>query len=349
MGMRIAVDVMGGDHGPGVVVDGALRGLERLGPTTQLLLVGGEAEIRAALKARPAVGNVEIVPAADVVSMQEAPARTFRGKPNSSIAVAVRLLRHGRADAMLSPGSTGAVVTGALLGLGRLQGVQRPAIATLFPTERTDCVLLDIGANSDCKPNHLLQFAVMGAEYARIRLGCDRPRVGLLNIGEEASKGNELASATYPLLAASGLDFVGNIEGRDLLAGRADVVVCDGFVGNIVLKFAESMLRFTTGMLRGEVRKSRRLQVGAALLRPAFQALKKRLDYQEFGGAPLLGVDGIVIIAHGKSSERAIESAVLACASLIENQLTLHLSEHLRDIGGSSLEDDEQRPDLGDG
>lgn len=347
--MRIAIDAMGGDLGPAVVVHGALRALPHLPPATEFLLVGDEAQLQAALGHGAATPRVAIVHAPDVVGMHEPPAASVRRKPNSSVAVAARLVHEGRADAMLSPGNTGGVVAAALFALGRIPGVQRPAIAVLFPTERTDCVLLDVGANSDCKPVHLLQFAVMGAVCARLRLGCERPRVGLLNIGEEESKGSELAVAAHALLAHSGLQFVGNLEGRDLLAGHADVVVCDGFVGNVVLKFAESMLGFTRGLLRHEIQSSPRLRLGGWLLRPAFAHLKKRLDYQEFGGAPLLGVNGIVVIAHGKSTERAVENAVRGCARLVEDRLLARIASELREIGGTLLEKDEQRSDRGNG
>jgi len=242
-------------------------------------------------------------------------------------------------DAVVSPGNTGAVVSSALLGLGRLSSVQRPAIATLFPTEGSDCVLLDVGATPECKPVHLLQFAAMGAVFARIRLGCERPRVGLLNIGEEPSKGNELAAAAHALLRASPLDFAGNVEGRDLLQGKAEVVVCDGFTGNVVLKFAESILGFTRLLLRNESTSSARLRLGGWLMRPAFATMRRRLDYQEFGGAPLLGVDGIVVIAHGKSSARAIESAIRATAVLVENRLTARIAALLDDVGGNRFEE----------
>jgi glycerol-3-phosphate acyltransferase PlsX len=346
--MRIAVDAMGGDLGPGVVVHGAMRALAQLPPEARLAIVGNEPAVRAALGPR-IPGTVEVVHAPEVIGMHEAPAAAVRRKPGASIAVAVQLLRDKRADAVISPGNTGAVVAAALLGLGRLQHLHRPAIATLFPTEQGDCVVLDVGANADCKPLHLLQFAAMGSVYARLRLGCERPRVGLLNIGEEDSKGNELAVAGHALLRQSNLNFVGNIEGRDLLAGRAEVVVCDGFVGNVILKFAESMLGFTRTMLRSRIRTSARLRLGGWLLRPAFDHLKQRLDYQEFGGAPLLGVDGIVCIAHGKSSVRAIENAVLGCGALVRDQLLTRISEELRDIGGDLLEKNEQRTDLGNG
>ena len=312
--MRIAVDAMGGDLGPGVVVQGAVQALAALGAGVELFLVGDRARIEPGLTMRQAV---HVVHAGDVITMEESPASAVRRKPDSSVGVAIRMLRAREVDAVVSPGNTGAVVSAALLGLGRLRNVQRPAIATLFPTAGPDCVLLDVGATAECKPSHLLQFAAMGSVFARIRLGREHPRVGLLNIGEEASKGNDLAAAAHALLRDSRLDFVGNVEGRDLLHGKADVVVCDGFTGNVVLKFAESILGFTGGLLRQEIATSMRQRLGGWLMRPAFRAMKKRLDYQEFGGAPLLGVDGIVLIAHGKSSARAIESAVRAAATLI--------------------------------
>jgi len=330
--MRLAIDAMGGDLGPGTVVRGALRALQGLPSGTELLLVGDRAQLETELGAAPPA-RVAVLHAGSVIEMTDAPAAAFKRKADSSIGVAMRALHEGRADAVLSPGNTGAVVTAALLELGRLGGVKRPAIATLFPTIAGDCVLLDVGATLDCKPLNLVQFAAMGAVYARIRLGCEAPRVGLLNIGEEPGKGNELAVAVHALLQDSGLRFAGNIEGRDLVQGKADVVVTDGFTGNVVLKFAESMLGFTRGLLRSSIQSSPRLRAGGWLLQPAFAALKKRLDYQEFGGAPLLGVEGIVVIAHGKSSERAIESAVRACVVLVEHRLTARITDMLHDLG----------------
>ncbi len=346
--MRIAVDAMGGDLGPGVVVHGAVRALASLAPQTEILLVGDETPLRSHLG--PEIPpRVEIVHAPDVVTMDDSPVDAWKRKPNASMMVAARLVHEGRADAMVSLGNTGGVLAAAMFTLGRIAQVQRPALATLFPTQGRDCVLLDVGANADCRPRHLLQFAVMGSVFAALRLGCERPRVGLLNIGEEATKGNEVTAAAYPLLRDSGLNFVGNIEGRDLLQGNADVVVCEGFVGNVVLKFAESMLGFTRGLLRDEIQKSLRLKLGALLMRPAFGALKRRLDYQEFGGAPLLGVNGIVVIGHGRSSERAIESAVVACGALVRDKLIGRISAELARTGGSLLEKNEQRTDRGNG
>ncbi len=330
--LRVAVEAMGGDHGPRVIVPGALRALPRLDPDVELVFCGDEARIRAALGDAP-TARISIVHAPDEVSMHESPAQALRRKPDSSLARALDLVDKGEAQAMMSAGSTGAVVAGSLLRLGRIGKVQRPAIATLFPTDRGQCVLLDVGATADCKPMHLVQFACMGEVYARIHLGLERPRVGLLNIGEEDSKGNELALAAHGLLRQSGLEFVGNVEGRDVLAARADVVVCDGFVGNVVLKFGESMLRFLTRQMREEVRRSWRAKLGVLLMRPAFHSLRRRIDYTEAGGAPLLGVRGTVIIAHGKSPERAIENAVVLCAQLAANDLPGQIETLLQQVG----------------
>ncbi len=330
--VRIAVDAMGGDHGPRVIVPGTLAALARLPHDMGVFLVGNEERIRAVARDMRE-DRVEIVHAPDEISMDDSPATAVRRKPESSLARALALVKEGRAEAFMSAGSTGAVVAGALLLLGRTPGVQRPAIATLFPTDRGRSVLLDVGANAECKPQHLVQFAAMGAVYAKIHLGRETPRVALLNIGEESSKGNELAGAAHALLRDSGLNFSGNVEGRDVLSGRTDVIVCDGFVGNIVLKFAESMLRFMTRQIRAEIRNSWRVKLGAMLMRPGFHAMRRRLDYQEEGGAPLLGVKRTVVIAHGKSTERAIENAVALCAELASNDLPRQIAELLADVG----------------
>jgi len=327
--VRIAVDAMGGDHGPRVIVPGAVRGLRGLGPDARLVLLGDEEAVRRALPPETAAQAVEIRHAPDEIHMDEAPAVALRRKPNSSLARAIRMVQEGEADALLSAGSTGAVVAGSLLMLKRIGNVHRPAIATTFPSEKGGCIVLDSGANANCRPQHLLQFGMMGSVYAQIHLGLDRPRVGLLNIGEEESKGNDVAVAAYPLLRDSSLNFVGNVEGRDILAGGADVVVCDGFVGNIVLKFGESMLRFMGRHLRNEIKRSWRMKLGAALMRPAFVSFRERVDYQEKGGAPLLGVNGIVIIAHGKSSARAIENATISAGTLVANRMNQQIRDRL--------------------
>jgi glycerol-3-phosphate acyltransferase PlsX len=325
--VRIAVDAMGGDKGPKVVVPGAIDAVLARQGDARLLLVGREDEIRPLVRGiDPA--RVEIVPATEVIDMHESPATAIRRKKDASITVALRLVREGRADAMVSAGNTGAVVASSLLTIGRLHGVSRPAIATLWPNKRSGAVVLDVGANHECTPKNLVQFAIMGSIFAEHHLGVPRPRVGLLNIGEERSKGNELVRDSYAMLEADPrVNFVGNVEGRDVFDGAADVVVCDGFVGNVILKFSESIYSFLAHMVRDEIRRGVLAKAGALLMTPAFRSIRSQLDYAEYGGAPLLGVKGVVIISHGKSSRRAIANAVLAAAKSINAGLNRHIEE----------------------
>jgi glycerol-3-phosphate acyltransferase PlsX len=252
------------------------------------------------------------VDAPEVVEMSESPATAIRRKRASSIGVAMNLHREGKVEAVVSAGNTGAVVASSLLTIGRLPGIERPAIAIYMPTKNGGTILLDGGANSDCDPHNLLQFAFMGSLYAETFLGKQRPRVALLSIGEERSKGNELTRGTYGLLEKSDLNFVGNVEGSDVFAGKVDVVVTDGFVGNVVLKFTESIVYYITNLIGDEVGKHVFAKVGAFLMRSVFRGVKRTLDYAEYGGMPLLGVNGVVIISHGNSSSRAIKNAILA-------------------------------------
>jgi glycerol-3-phosphate acyltransferase PlsX len=256
--------------------------------------------------------------------MAESAAASVRRKKDSSIAVGARIAREGETDALVSAGNTGAVVAASLLTLGRVEGVERPAIATVLPTPQGNVVILDVGATSDCKPFHLVQFAMMGSIYARIVLGVERPRVGLLNIGEEAEKGSELYYEAHRMLKQSPVHFMGNVEGRDIILGTADVVVCDGFVGNVLLKFAESVVPVLSHMIKDEIMSDPLSAFAGLLLKPAFRRLKSRLDYAEVGGAPLLGVCGTTIIAHGRSNARAIKNAIragarCAAAGLVES------------------------------
>jgi glycerol-3-phosphate acyltransferase PlsX len=263
--------------------------------------------------------------------MSEPPAAAFRKKKDSSIAVATRLVRDGEADGFVSAGNTGAVVASSLVNMGRLHHVSRPAIATLWPSKRGGAVVLDVGANYECVPKNLVQFAVMGSVYARYHLKIPEPRVGLLNIGEERSKGNDLVKASYELLEqAPVINFVGNVEGRDVFDGAADVVVCDGFVGNVILKFSESIFSFLSHMVRDEIRKGVVAKAGALLMRSAFTNVRAQLDYAEYGGAPLLGVKGATIISHGKSSDRAIKNAILAATRAVTEQINRHIEESLK-------------------
>lgn len=325
--MRIAVDAMGGDKGPGVVVPGAIDAILARRGEMRVVLVGREEEVR------PLVGGVdpgliEIVHASETIDMHESPATAIRRKRDASITVALRLVREGKADAMVSAGNTGAVVASSLLTIGRLHGVSRPAISTLWPNKKSGAVVLDVGANHECTPKNLVQFAIMGSVFAERHLGIERPRVGLLNIGEERTKGNELVRDSYELLEVdTRINFVGNVEGRDVFDGAADVVVCDGFVGNVILKFSESIYGFLSHLVRDEIRRGVLAKAGALLMTPAFRSIRSQLDYAEYGGAPLLGVKGVVIISHGKSSRRAIANAILAAAKSVNTDVNRHIEE----------------------
>jgi len=266
--------------------------------------------------------DVEVVEATDVITMSDHPAQAVRRKPQSSINVALRLISEGRADAMVSAGNSGAVMAGALMALGRIPGIERPAIASYIPTARGKSLLLDLGAVVDPKPNHLVQFADMGQVYAERVLGQQTPSIGLLSNGEEPTKGNALVQAVHPLLLArTDLNFVGNVEGKDVAMGTVDIVVTDGFTGNVALKTAEGVAQFLVEILRSELTATLPRKIAAAFLRPAFRAMRSKLDYAEIGGAPLLGVSGTVIISHGRSSERAIETALAAAVKAAESNL----------------------------
>jgi glycerol-3-phosphate acyltransferase PlsX len=318
---------MGGDTGPKVVVPGAIDAARSRAGDLKVLLVGREEEIARQVRGvEPSL--FEVVHAAENIDMHEAPAQAIRRKKDASISVALRLMREGKADAMVSAGNTGAVVASALLTLGRLHGVSRPAISTLWPNKQRGAVVLDVGANHECTPKNLVQFANMGSVFAQHHLGVPRPRVGLLNIGEERSKGNDLVRDSYALLEKDArIHFVGNVEGRDVFDGAADVVVCDGFVGNVILKFSESIYSFLAHLVRDEIRRGMLAKAGALLMTPAFKSIRSQLDYAEYGGAPLLGIRGVVIISHGKSSRRAIRNAILVAAKSIHANLNHHIEE----------------------
>lgn len=329
--MRIAVDVMGGDKGPDVVVGGAAEAAKVNPKRIEFLLVGQREKIEPLLGYFEELdARVEVVHASEVIGMSEPPASAFRKKKDSSISVATRLVKEGRADALVSAGNTGAVVTSSLVTLGRLPGISRPAISTLWPNKKRGAVVLDVGANYESTPKNLLQFGIMGEVYARYHLGIDKPRVGLLNIGEERSKGNEVVRDAYELLEQESFNFVGNVEGRDVFEGAADVVVCDGFVGNIILKFSESMYSFLAYMVKGEIDKGMMAKAGAVMMKRAFGAIRSQLDYAEYGGAPLLGVNGVTIISHGKSSSRAIKNAILAAERSFDTKINKHIEERLK-------------------
>jgi glycerol-3-phosphate acyltransferase PlsX len=326
----IALDAMGGDRAPGVIIDGAIAATKEAGGDLRIALVGRREAVEPVLAERGAVpDSIDIVDARDVVAMGEQPSATLRKKRDSSIAIGLRMQHQGDADGFVSAGNTGAVVANALFTLGRIQGVKRPAIATVVPNGTGGCILLDVGANIECIPDHLYQYGVMGACYAERVLGKQNPAVGLLNVGEESSKGTGVVQAAYHLLQASGLNFIGNVEGRDLFAGAVDVAVCDGFVGNIVLKFTESVVDMVSVGMREAMTSTVRGKLGGFLLRPAFRGLKRRFDYAEYGGAPLLGLGGVVMIAHGSSSVTAIKNAILATRRYIRYDVGSAIKERL--------------------
>jgi len=318
-GPVIGVDAMGGDLAPRVVIQGALEALNEPGASFDVALIGDEREIEAEAERLGVRQHLpRIIHAAEVIEMAESAAQSVRKKRDSSISVGARLHKSGETNALVSAGNTGAVVAAALFEIGRIAQISRPAIATVLPTPQGNVVILDVGATSDCKPSHLYQFAVMGSIYARLVLGIERPRVGLLNIGEEAEKGSELYYEAHQLLKRSPIHFVGNVEGKDIILGTADVVVCDGFVGNVLLKFAESVIPSLSTMIKDEIRAHPLSMAAGLLLKPAFRRLKGRLDYAEVGGAPLLGVDGTCIIGHGRSNPRAIKNAIKVAARCAE-------------------------------
>ena len=317
----IALDAMGGDAGPAVNVEGAVAAVRELG--LGVILVGVQEEIRRHLDRYDVSGlPIKVRHASEIVEMDESPSTALRKKKDSSIRVAVDLVKNGDADAVVSAGNTGAVMAITLVVLGPLAGVERPAIAAVLPTLAGHAILLDVGANVDCKPRHLVQFAIMGNVYARQALGKARPRVGLLSIGEEESKGNELTKEAFRALEEEpGIEFIGNVEGVDVFNGHADVVVCDGFTGNVALKIGESVAETVMALIREEVTADLRSRAGALLLRPAFRRLQQRLDYSEIGGAPLLGVNGITIISHGRSSAKAIRNALRVAADCVRSRV----------------------------
>ena len=319
--LRIAVDAMGGDHAPDAIVAGALMAARRL--NVGLLLVGAEDVIARELARHAGAGavDVEVAHAPDRIEMAESAAAALRRKPGASIRIAAEAVRDGRAAALFSAGHTGAAVMAAHAAFGRLPGVDRPALATVIPTRRSPAVLLDSGATVECRPHHLVQFAVMGSAYARVALGCAVPRVGLLSVGEEESKGNELTREAHQLLKSAPIAFVGNVEGRDVYSGEADVIVCDGFTGNVTLKISEGLVETVERLLHDELTATVGTRVGYLLSRQAFLRFRKRVDYSEYGGAPLIGLDGLCVIGHGRSSAKAVRSAIAMTVKCVQDRL----------------------------
>jgi phosphate acyltransferase len=334
--LTIAVDAMGGDHCPKAEVSGAILATRSLG--VKVILVGREDIVRRELEAHESYDRslIEIHHASEQITMEDSAAKAVRTKKDSSIRVASRLVRDGIAQGVVSAGNTGAVMATAKLVQGVIPGVDRPALASVFPTLKgTPAVMVDVGANVDCDPKMLSQFAVMGDIYSRVICHNRNPKVGLLSIGEEEHKGNELTKAAMPLLKGTNLNFIGNVEGRDLYTGKADVIVCDGFIGNVALKVSEGIVDVIKQMLHESLEATITRKIGYVLSKAAYADFKKRVDYSEFGGAPLLGVKGVCIICHGRSNANAIKNAIRVATEFAGGHINKRIEEGLRSFSAA--------------
>ncbi len=331
--MRILLDAMGGDHAPQVTVEGAVWAARDFG--VEVVLVGREEDVRRELAQHETAGlPLTLVHAGEVVEMHEHPAMAVRAKRDSSMVVGMKMLRRGEVDAFVSMGNTGGVLAAALLHLGRIPGVMRPALSTVYPTVKGFCFMLDVGANTDCRPQWLQQFALMGSIYAERVLGVEQPKVGLVSNGEEETKGSQLVQEAHQLLKETpGLHFIGNVEGKDIAPGMADVVVTDGFTGNVIIKLSEGLAWMFKTMVREELKRSPVALLGGLLARGAFDGLAERLDYAKYGGAPLLGVDGVVIIGHGRSNSLAVRNAIRVAKQAVESRVIEVIKEGLAAAG----------------
>jgi glycerol-3-phosphate acyltransferase PlsX len=306
--MRIAVDAMGGDHAPTAIVEGAILAVQEY-EDIEIVLVGRKEEIEPFIKKN--VSRLSIIHTEEVIGTDEEPVKAVRGKKDSSLVQVTRMVKDKEVDACISAGNTGAYMTAGLLVTGRMKGIERPGLTIIYPTTNNrPCIVLDVGANMDAKPEHLLQYAKMGRIYAENILGYENPTVGLLNVGTEDTKGNDLMKKTFPLLKEASLNFIGNVEGRDVPFGVADIIVCDGFTGNVLLKVTEGVASSVSAMLKEELTKNITSKIGALLLKSGLKSFKKRMDYSEYGGAPLLGLNGVCIKAHGSSNATAIKNAI---------------------------------------
>ncbi|MDR3244743.1 MAG: phosphate acyltransferase PlsX [Elusimicrobiota bacterium] len=331
--MIIALDAMGGDEAPQSTVEGAVLAAKQL--DAKILLVGNEKLIIQELlkhQKRHSVSSldIEILNASEVIAMDEHPAKAIRNKKDSSLSICAKIAGEGKADAFISMGNSGAVMAAALFYLKRIESVLRPAIATPFPTATGHCIIADAGANMDCKPEHLFQFAVMAESYSRVVMGIENPKVGLVSIGEEETKGNELTLAAYKMLKKADLNFIGNIEGRDISKGAADVVVCDGFVGNVILKFGEGLAEMMLKLVKKGFKDHPIAWASLPFLWLAVRDLMKKVDYSEMGGVPLLGVNGVCIIGHGRSNAKAVKNALIAGANAVKHNFKNSIEEALK-------------------
>ena len=330
--IKIVVDAMGGDEAPLNDVSGAIIAAELKPDTLEIILVGKEKLIKdELLKHKVNLSNISIVNADEVITMEDSPTDSLKSKPDSSINVGINLVKDKKADAFVSAGNTGAVMTASILRLGRIEGVGRPTIGSLFPTDFGKTMVFDVGASVDCKAKHLLEFAVMGNIYMKSIYNVSNPKIGLLSVGEEKSKGDTLTLEAYELLEKSDMNFIGNVEGRDVLRGKADVIVCDGFVGNVILKFAESVLDVIKGKFRAYAEKGFFKKIWIGMMYGTLKnVVLKDFDYQEYGGVPLLGVNGVTIIGHGKSSPIAIKNMILKAEEMVSKRVNEKIKEQLK-------------------
>jgi len=333
--MNVAVDAMGGDKAPGAVIQGVLETVSE--QDLDITLIGPEDELKGALASCSAPERISIHHCEEVVEMHESPLSAVRKKKDSSIRVAFDLAKEGKVEAVVSAGNSGAMMAAAILTLGRLKGVDRPAIAGILPGENGNVILIDVGANVDCKPTHLFQFGVMAHAFVNSCFGVEDPKMGILNIGEEGEKGNEQVRLARKLLEKSQFNFVGNVEGRDILSGNVEIVICDGFVGNVVLKLSEGIAESLTRMLRVELTDSLMGRVALMFGRRSFDGFRLRVDYEEYGGAPLLGINGVGIVCHGGSSARAIRNAIKLAGRLVENRVVEKMSRQLNGLEGKEV------------
>lgn len=339
--MKIAIDTMGGDYAPEAIIHGGVEAVRAGKGEFEIILVGDEEVIHPYLSRHFRIQDlpITVIHASEKIEMGETPVDALKRKPNSSIAIAMELHKRGEVEAVVSAGHTGAAMASAFMRLGRIRGVKRPAIGSLLPNDEGVTFLIDVGANLDCKAEHLLQFGVMGDIYMKYVYDIERPRVGLLNIGAEKSKGSDIIQSAYELMMKSSLNFIGNVEGRDVMSGSVDVIVTDGFVGNVVLKFAESFNGVYSKTLKRKIGKKVFSNIGAFLLKPTFNRLRRIYDYEEYGGAPLLGINGTCMICHGSSTPKAIKNAVIESAKMIKQRVNQIISDEL--VSMKEINDDE--------
>jgi phosphate acyltransferase len=329
--IRIAVDAMGGDNAPESQVLGAIQAARERFDNIEVILVGNETKIKEIIKSQNcSLENLHIINASEVVTMEDSPSDAFKVKPDSSLTIGLKLQLDDKADALISAGNTGAVLSASTLMLGRIKGVSRPSIGSLFPTDAGRTMVFDVGATVDCRANHLLEFAQMGSIYMNYIFDVEKPRVGLLSVGEEKSKGNDLTLEAYKLLDESGLNFIGNVEGRDILRGKAEVIVCDGFIGNIILKFAESVLDVLKSKFKQYANRGLWNKVKVALSYGTLKEVIKDFDYQGYGGVPLLGVNGVAIIGHGKSTPLAVKNMIIRAQETVSKKVNEKIEEVIK-------------------